>query len=137
MSKDKKRPEPGVVNLADARARLQRSRSRGNVSREELLAELEEIRLLLDNGLSSEVKARLTPLIAAARHDASVLAQARCVLSAALEMQGRYRESLEAVQMYEAPEARAKLDADANSCLRVQIGLAYNYTGDQPKAIAL
>jgi hydrogenase-4 transcriptional activator len=137
LSKDKERTEPGVVDLADARARLQRTRARGQVSREELAAELEEIRVLLDHGLSSEVKSRLTPLIAAARHDASVLAQARCVLSAALEMQGHYRESLEAVQMYETPDARAKLDAEANNCLRVQIGLAYNYTGDHPKAIAL
>src|SRR5215210_8873660 len=39
--------------------------------------------------------------------------------------------------MYEQPESRAKLDAEATACLRVQIGLAYNYTGDQPKAIAL
>ncbi len=101
------------------------------------MSELEEIRTLLDLGLSTEVKARLTPLISAARHDASLLAQARCVLSAALEMQGHYRESLEAVQMYELPESRAKLDGEATACLRVQIGLAYNYTGDQPKAIAL
>ena len=138
MSKEKNKPEPGVVDLADARERLQRSRSRGgSVSHEELAAELEEIRSLLDRGLSSEVKKRLTPLIAAARHDASLLAQARCVLSASLEMQGRYRESLEAVQMYEAPDTRAKLDKEANNCLRVQIGLAYNYTGDHPKAIAL
>jgi DNA-binding NtrC family response regulator/tetratricopeptide (TPR) repeat protein len=137
LSKDKNRPEPGVVDLADARARLQRSRSRAGVSREELAAELEEIRILLDHGLSSEVKSRLTPLMAAARHDASLLAQARCALSAALEMQGRYRESLEAVQMYEAPATRAKLDVEATSCLKVQIGLVYNYTGDHPKAIAL
>ncbi|MDT5121183.1 MAG: hypothetical protein QOC96_665 [Acidobacteriota bacterium] len=137
MSKDREKTEPSVVDLADARARLQRTRSRAGVSREELAAELEEIRVLLDHGLSSEVKSRLTPLITAARHDASVLAQARCVLSAALEMQGRYRESLEAVQMYETPDARAKLDAEANNCLRVQIGLAHNYNGDHPKAIAL
>jgi transcriptional regulator with GAF, ATPase, and Fis domain/Tfp pilus assembly protein PilF len=137
LTKDKNKPEPGVVDLADARERLQRVRSRAGVSREELRAELEEIRALLDQGLSTEVKARLAPLISAARHDASVLAQARCVLSAALEMQGHYRESLEAVQMYELPESRAKLDAEATACLRVQIGLAYNYTGDQPKAIAL
>jgi DNA-binding NtrC family response regulator/tetratricopeptide (TPR) repeat protein len=137
LNKEKHKPEPGVVDLADARERLQRIRSRGNVSREELLAELEEIRALLDLGLSTEVRTRLTPLISAARHDASLLAQARCVLSAALEMQGHYRESLEAVQMYELPESRAKLDAEATACLRVQIGLVYNYTGDQPKAIAL
>jgi hydrogenase-4 transcriptional activator len=126
-----------VVDLADARARLQRSRRRGGVSLEELKSELEEIRALLDQGLSTEVKTRLAPLISAARQDASLLAEARCVLSAALEMQGHYRESLEAVQMYELPESRTKLDAEATACLRVQIGLAYNYTGDQPKAIAL
>jgi transcriptional regulator with PAS, ATPase and Fis domain/Tfp pilus assembly protein PilF len=137
LNKEKHKPEPGVVDLADARERLQRSRSRAGVSREELQGELEEIRALLDQGLSTEVKARLTPLISAARHDASLLAQARCLLSAALEMQGHYRESLEAVQMYELPESRAKLDMEATACLRVQIGLAYNYTGDQPKAIAL
>ena len=137
MSKEKNKPEPGVVDLADARARLQRSRSRGAISREELTVELEEIRGLLDRGLSSEVKKRLTPFIAAARHDASLLAEARCVLSASLEMQGRYRESLEAVQMYEAPDARAKLSKEANNSLRVAVGLAYNYTGDHPKAIAL
>lgn len=138
MSKDKHKPEPGVVDLADARARLQRTRVRGaNVPSEELKSELDEIRALLDQGLSTEVKTRLVPLISAARHDASLLAQARCVLSAALEMQGHYRESLEAVQMYELPESRTKLDSDAIAYLRVQIGLAYNYTGDQPKAIAL
>lgn len=137
MNKDKKLPNPGVVDLADARVRLQRSRSRGRLSRDEMATELEEIRVLLDHGLSSEVKTRLTPLIAAARQDPSLLAHARCVLSAALEMQGRYRESLEAVQMYETIPSRAKLDIEATASLRVQIGLAYNYTGDHPKAIAL
>jgi hydrogenase-4 transcriptional activator len=137
LNKEKHKTESDIVDLADARERLQRVRSRAGASREELLNELEEIRALLDLGLSMEVRTRLTPLISAARHDASLLAQARCVLSAALEMQGHYRESLEAVQMYELPESRAKLDAEATACLRVQIGLVYNYTGDQPKAIAL
>ncbi len=107
------------------------------MSRESLESELEAVRLLLDQGLTSEAKSRLTPLMAAARGDASLLAQTRCALSSALEMEGKYRDALEAVQMYESPEARAKLEADALSCLRVQIGLAYNYTGDHPKAIAL
>jgi DNA-binding NtrC family response regulator/tetratricopeptide (TPR) repeat protein len=75
--------------------------------------------------------------MAAARVDASLLAQTRCALSSALEMEGQYRDALEAVQMYEAPEARVKLDTDTLTRLRVQIGLAYNYTGDHPKAIAL
>jgi hydrogenase-4 transcriptional activator len=39
--------------------------------------------------------------------------------------------------MYEAPEARAKLEPALNARLRVQLALAYNYNGDHPKAIAL
>ncbi|HYY58521.1 MAG TPA: sigma 54-interacting transcriptional regulator [Pyrinomonadaceae bacterium] len=124
--------DAGVVHLADARLR-----SRKAATRESLIGEMEEIRLLLDQGRSTEVQSRITQLIVAARQDASLLAQARCALSMALEMQGRYRESLEAVLMYETPEAHARIDAETSTRLRVQIGLAYNYTGDHPKAIAL
>jgi len=75
-------------------------------------------------------------LISAARNNPTVLALARCALSAALEMQGRYRESLTAVAMYETAESQAKLDPEAICSLRVQIGLAYNYSGDHPKMYA-
>ncbi|OLE51517.1 MAG: hypothetical protein AUG51_22300 [Acidobacteria bacterium 13_1_20CM_3_53_8] len=130
------RSSSDVVDLADARQRL-RKNQRGRVSVEEIALELEEIQLLLDQGLTSEVKSRLTSLMSAARHEPSVLARARCLLSAAMEMEGRYRESLEAVSMYETTESRAKLDAETRATMRVQIGLAHNYTGDHPKAIAL
>ena len=137
MNKEKPTAESGIVNLADARVRLRSRAGRANMSRESLESELEAVRLLLDQGLTSEARSRLTPLMAAARVDASLLAQTRCALSSALEMEGQYRDALEAVQMYEAPEARVKLDTDTLTRLRVQIGLAYNYTGDHPKAIAL
>ncbi|MBD0326338.1 MAG: sigma 54-interacting transcriptional regulator, partial [Pyrinomonadaceae bacterium] len=120
-----------------ARMRLRSRAGRTNLSRESLESELEAVRLLLDQGLTSEAKSRLMPLMSAARGDASLMAQTRCALSSALEMEGQYRDALEAVQMYETPEARAKLDTDTLTRLRVQIGLAYNYTGDHPKAIAL
>ena len=125
----------GVVDLAHARVKL-RSRT-GQQSNEELLEELDEVNSLLDQGLSAEARNRLTSLIAASRNHPSILALARCALSTALEMQGHYRESLAAVSMYESPESRAKLDERANQSLRVQIGLAYNYNGDHPKAIAI
>ncbi|HEY0404771.1 MAG TPA: sigma 54-interacting transcriptional regulator [Pyrinomonadaceae bacterium] len=137
MNKQKQTEESGVVNLADARVRLRSRESRAGVSRESLTSELEAVRLLLDQGLTSEARTRLTPLMAASRGDASLLAEVRCALSVALEMEGQYAQALEAVQMYEAPETRVKLDADTLSRLRVQIGLAHNYTGDHPKAIAL
>jgi hydrogenase-4 transcriptional activator len=66
-----------------------------------------------------------------------VLALARCALSTALEQQGHYRDSLAAVSMYESPDTRPKLDEQTLCFLRVQIGLAYNYNGDHPKAIAM
>ncbi|MGH9882064.1 MAG: tetratricopeptide repeat protein, partial [Pyrinomonadaceae bacterium] len=125
----------GVVDLADARVRL-RSRP-GHVSDERLMEELDEVNLLLDQGLSAEARTRLTSLISSARGNPSILALARCALSTALEMQGHYRESLAAVAMYESQESRAKLDEKVVQSLRVQIGLAYNYNGDHPKAIAI
>ena len=127
--------ERGVVDLARARVKLRAGASQA--SSQGLLQELDEVNSLLDQGLSAEARTRLTSLIAASRNHPSILALARCALSTALEMQGHYRESLAAVSMYESPESRAKLDEKADQSLRVQIGLAYNYNGDHPKAIAI
>ncbi len=125
----------GVVDLADARVRLS-SRS-SQAPSQNLIEELDEIRSLLDQGLSAEAKTRLTSLLTAARNSPSILALARCALSTSLEMQGQYRESLAAVAMYESPESREKLDQQAVQSLKVQIGLSYNYNGDHPKAISI
>jgi len=125
-----------VVDLADARVRL-KSRARGGVSDDSLERELEAIRSLLDQGLTTEAKSRLATLIAASRHNPSILALARCALSVSLEMQNHHRESLAAIAMYETPESRTKLNEEANNSLRVQISIAYNYNGDHPRAIAL
>ncbi|HEX8636355.1 MAG TPA: sigma 54-interacting transcriptional regulator [Pyrinomonadaceae bacterium] len=130
MGKETPGGESGIASLSEARARAQAAR--GSLERE-----LEDVRLLLDQGLTSEVLKRTAALMRASRQDATLLARTRCLLSAALEMQGRYRESLEAVQMYEQPEERAKCDPVSSIYLGVQLGLAYNYTGDHPKAIAL
>ena len=125
-----------VVDLADARVRL-KSRAPADTSAEALTLELENIRSLLDQGLTIEARSRLAALITAARQNPSILALARCALSIALEMQGQHRESLAAIAMYESPESRAKLSEEADNALRVQISIAYNYTGENPKAISL
>ncbi|HZH32472.1 MAG TPA: sigma 54-interacting transcriptional regulator [Pyrinomonadaceae bacterium] len=130
MNRETGETEFGVISLNDTRTRAQ-------AARQSLEQGLEEVRLLLDQGLTSEVLKRTAALMRAFKQDASLMARARCLLSAALEMQGRYRESLEAVQMYEQPEERAKCDPVSSIYLGVQLGLAYNYTGDHPKAIAL
>ncbi len=136
MNKENPQTESGIINLNDARVRL-RPRAGGVVSREALAEELEEARNLLNEGLSTAAESRLNALIKVSQKDAQILAQVRCALSESLDMQGCYRESLEAVQMYEAPETRAKLNAEAAIQLHVRLGLAYNFTGDHPKAIAV
>jgi hydrogenase-4 transcriptional activator len=123
-----------VVDLARARVKL---RSRAGKTLPEPVAELEEIDLLLDKGHSVEARSRLATLISETRNDPVTLARARLALSLALEMHGDYRESLQAISMYEPAEARANLPADLAVKLRVQISLACNYGGDHPKAIAL
>jgi hydrogenase-4 transcriptional activator len=131
----KENSDNAVVNLEHARVRL-RSRA-GKASPEALADELKAVRGLLDQGLTTEARSRLSSLLAQTRTQPPLLAQARCALSIALEMQGQYRESLDAVAMYEDSEARAKLDLALSAQLLVQIALAYNYNGDHPKAIAL
>jgi hydrogenase-4 transcriptional activator len=135
LSKEKHSTDNAVVDLEHARARL-RTRA-GKSSPESLAGDLEAVRGLLDQGLTTEARSRLNSLLAQARTHPALLAQARCSLSIALEMQGQYRESLDAVAMYEDAESRAKLDLTLSARLRVQIALAYNYNRDHPKAVAL
>src|SRR5688572_26321178 len=106
----------GVVDLTDARVRLRSQRP----AQASLVKELDVVRSLLDQGLSTEARTRLTSLITAARNSPTILALARCALATALEMQGLYRESLATVAMYETAESRAGLDEKAVRCLRVQ-----------------
>ena len=135
MGKEKHPPTSAVVDLERARARL--NSAGGKATPESLAAELEAVRELLDQGLSSEARKRLNVLLSAARPHRALLAQARCALSIALEMQGHFRESLDAVSMYEDAEMSAKLDAELSAKLQIQIALAYNYNRDHPKAISL
>ena len=102
-----------------------------------LKKQIDEVRALLDQGRSSEAEKRSRQLIKASRRSPSVLAKAHCSLSVALEMQGRYLESLEAVKNYELPESHKGLDAETIAEVNVHVGLAYNYAGDHPKAVAI
>jgi transcriptional regulator with PAS, ATPase and Fis domain len=124
----------GVVNLSDAR---QRVRQRVDAAHAALAAEIEATLELIDRGQTAAAETRLTQIIKATRDDEELLARARCMLSVSLETQERYNDLLAAVQMYEEPQARAGLTPETSVFLRVQLGVAYNYTGDHPKAIAL
>src|SRR6266436_4463079 len=137
VKKDQITRENGVVDLENARVRLS-ARARASANSQNTYASmLEDVQLLLDEGRSNEVKIRLTPILSNPKNNPTALARARCLLSAALEMEGLYKESLDAVLLYEPPEARTKLDSETEAKLRIQIGLAYNYNGNHPKAIGI
>ena len=85
MSKETQNPDNSVVNLEHARVRL-RSRA-GKATPEALVDELEVVRGLLDQGLTTEARSRLNSLLAQTRTQPALLAQARWALSIALEMQ--------------------------------------------------
>src|ERR671916_1774513 len=110
--------ESSVVNLSDARRAAE---GRASAARAILERDLEESQELLDRGLSTAAESRLRHAVSSARGDRNLQARARCLLSVALEMQGRYTDALDAVKQYESPEARARLEPEVASGLRVQI----------------
>ena len=110
LTKDPHQSTSAVVDLEGARARL--NSAAGKSTPDAVAAELAAVRDLLDQGLSTEARKRLNPILSAARSHGNLLAQARLALSQALEMQGQFRESLDAVSMYEDSAMRAKLDGE-------------------------
>ena len=126
----------GVVNFDSARERL-RPRYGAVLTQEDLEAELADTRLLLDKGLSKIAGEKLQKIIHFSRHEPNILAQARCALSIALEVQGKFHESLDVMLPYESQESRERLDENLAIEIRTQLGVAYNNSGDYPKSIAV
>lgn len=101
------------------------------------MAELKEIRLEMDRGLSSAAQQRLSAFLVRNRGDLELAAEAKCLLSESLELQGRHADAVETLQDYETGNSLTELRFETQIRIRVRLALAYNYTGDFPKAIAL
>ena len=101
------------------------------------LQELEEIRLEIERGLSSAAQKRIAAFLNQNRFDAELAARAKCLLGESLELQGRHAEAVETLQSYETGNALARLEFETQVRVKVRLALAYNYTGDFPKAVAL
>jgi transcriptional regulator with GAF, ATPase, and Fis domain/tetratricopeptide (TPR) repeat protein len=123
-----------VVDLAQARVNRARA---GKDRHDSLSTKLDEIDALLDAGHSVEARSRLTSLISNAKSDPVNLGRARLALSLAEEMHGNFRESLDAISVYESAESRVNIPIDLATKLRVQLSIASNYIGDHPKAISM
>jgi DNA-binding NtrC family response regulator/tetratricopeptide (TPR) repeat protein len=101
------------------------------------IEELEEIRQEIDRGLSSVAQRLLASFLTRNRTNVEFRALAKCLLCESLELQGKHGEALTTLREYESEIPVAKLEFDTRILIRVRLALAYNYTGDFPKAIAL
>ncbi|CAN5721435.1 hypothetical protein BH20ACI4_BH20ACI4_00420 [soil metagenome] len=125
-----KSPANGVV------PKKQRKNLR-KISDDHLEKILDEINQNLDDGFSSAAEDLIQNTLenyACTENQTAVLIQ---YLSYALETTGKYNESLEVIKDYEKDAVLLELEPkNAVRCL-VQSAIAFNNTGNQPKAVAL
>src|SRR5688572_7597008 len=91
----------------------------------------------LREGLSDEAEKILVRNIEDFAHKPRDLANLKQLLSFTLETAGRYKESLETIREFDGENALADLDAETQIKITTQLAIAYNNTGDQPKAVTL
>lgn len=91
----------------------------------------------LRDGLSGDAEAILLDTIERFDHTADDLANLTRLLAFTLETAGRYKESLETIKPYEAEEKLGPLGLETRIKVTTQLAIAYNNTGDHPKAVTL
>jgi DNA-binding NtrC family response regulator/tetratricopeptide (TPR) repeat protein len=91
----------------------------------------------LREGRSGDAEHLLLRAIEGHEHTADNLANLRRLLSFTLEMAGRLKESLAAIELYADEKELAKLGLEARVRMATQLAIAYNHGGDQPKAVTL
>ncbi len=114
-----------------------RSKKGKFISDEEFSEKLEIIKQKLEEGFSGEVEKLANQMIKTFDLSLEQIAKLHIKLSAALEMLGRYKESLEILQDYENDENLVEITEASATEIWIQLAISYNNTGDQPKAIAL
>ena len=91
----------------------------------------------LREGLSGEAEKILIKTIDGFNHTPDNLANLKRLLSFTLETAGRYKESLETILAFADEENISRLGIETQIKVTTQLAIAFNNTGDQPKAITL
>lgn len=91
----------------------------------------------LRKGLSAEAKRIIDSSLLEFSLSADSTAHLKRLLSFTLETAGRYTESLDAIKPYEDESALAELSLETQVRVTTQLAIAYNNSGDQPKAVTL
>ncbi len=107
------------------------------VSGEKIDALFKSVGQKLREGLSGEAEGILVKTIDGHDHTSSNLANLKRLLSFTLETTGRYKESLATILPYDDEQNLAPLDTETRIKVTTQVAIAYNNTGDQPKAVTL
>ncbi len=115
----------------DGRAALRR------IDRESMDTVFRSVGQKLREGLSGDAEHILTDTIGRFEHKPDDLAHLQRLLSFTLETAGRYQESLDAIIGYENSDRLEPLASEPRLKLVTQLAIAYNNSGDQPKAVTL
>ncbi len=107
------------------------------ISREKLDELFRGIGQSLREGRSAEAERQIVDALATYRLSDDESAHLKRLLSFTLETIGRYKEALDVVLEFEADEAREHLAIETQVRIITQLAIAYNNSGDQPKAITL
>ena len=107
------------------------------ISEEQLAIILAEIQRQTDKGLSGAAQQIIVETLENYRHTAENEARLACLLAYTYETQGRYKESLEAIESYDDERLLGDLTAETQIAVIVQLAIAFNNTNDYPKAVAL
>ena len=114
-----------------------RGRRLVQISEEYLAKILAEIRKKLTEGLSSAAEKLILNTLENYSHTPENKAKLYQLLSYTLETQGRYKESLEAIEKYDDEELLDELDLEHRLLVIVRLAISLNNTNEHPKAVAL
>ena len=99
--------------------------------------EIVNIQNLVNEGVSHLAVEKAVALLKQKPQDRNTLAKINLLLSKSLELQARYQDSLEILQVYETEDASLDLETELAFEIRVQIAVLLNYLTDSPKSVSL
>ena len=115
---------------------IRASRER-NISPEDLDHIFATVGQSLRDGKSSKAEKLLIDTIEDYTHSAENLANLKRLLAFTFETVGKYKESLDAVRVYESEDMREQISKETQVRVTTQLAVAYNNLGDHPKAVTL
>jgi len=108
-----------------------------NIPDEKLPELLTQVRQNLDKGFSSGAERSLVEMLENNLLTLEQQAKIQQLLSYTFETQGRYKESLEAIEYFDNDAILSELQTETQIRVLTQLAISYNNQTDSPKAVAL